>query len=481
MPLRSPPTSRRGPAPSSGPLRPSPHGGEKLEHWSGRTGFVLATIGSAIGLGSIWKFPYEVGANGGGAFVVFYLIGLVLIVLPLMLVEFAIGRRGKSDASRSVAVVAEMAGASSRWSAIGVLGVITSFLILSFYSVIGGWAVAYAVETVRTGLPGTDASAVQMRFDALLASPVRMAGYHAAFMTFTAWVVGRGIVNGIEIASRILMPVLMALITLLALYSMVAGDLGKSLRFLFALDISHMTPKVALEALGLGFFSIGVGLAVMITYAAHAQRDIDLREVAIVTIVGDTAISFAAGLAVFPIVFANDLDPSSGPGLVFVTLPLAFSHMPLGLLAAVTFFVLLVVAALASAMAFLEMPVAFLTRRLSWRRPIAAAACGFSCWLIGIATVLSFNLWAGWFPLAMLPGLGAATIFEVLDHLTSNILLPIAGLGLAIFGGWIIADEFLASELELGSRAVKLLRVVLRYVATPAILAAGLAPLFLRA
>ena len=453
---------------------------EKREYWSGRTGFVLATVGAAIGLGSIWKFPYEVGSNGGGAFVLFYLIGLALIVLPLMIVEFAIGRRGKSDASGSVAVVAEMAGSSRWWSWLGLLGVVTAFLILSFYSVIGGWAIGYVVETVRSGLPGSDAMAVQARFDALLASPLQMASYHAAFMAVTALVVGRGIVHGIETASKVLMPVLIILLVLLSLYSMLAGDVAATFRFLFALDLEHVTPRVALEALGLGFFSIGVGMAVMITYAAHAGPNIDLRQVAIMTIVGDTAISLVSGLAIFPIVFANQLDPSSGPGLLFVTLPLAFSHMPFGPLAAIAFFALLVVAALASAMSMLEMPVAFLHRRLGWRRPVATVACAFGCWLIGIATVLSFNLWAGWFPLSFLPGLGRATAFDVLDHLTSNLLLPIGGLALAIFGGWIMPAQFLADELVLGSRATSLLRAVLRYAATPAILVIGLAALFLR-
>lgn len=453
---------------------------EKREYWSSRIGFVLATIGSAVGLGSIWKFPYEVGANGGGAFVLFYLVGLALVVLPLMVVEFAVGRRGKSDASGSIAAVARMAGASEHWSQIGLLGIVTAFLVLSFYSVIGGWAVAYAVETIRTGLAGTDAGAAQTRFDSLLASPFRMTAYHAAFMAVTAWVVGRGIVNGIETAAKILMPVLMALIVLLALYSMIEGDVGATIRFLFALDTRHMTAKVALEALGLGFFSIGVGLAVMITYAAHAGADINLRQVAIVTILGDTAISFAAGLAVFPIVFANQLDPSSGPGLLFVTLPLAFSHMPFGVLAATAFFLLLVVAALASAMSMLEMPVAFLHRRLAWRRPTAVCVCALGCWLIGIATVLSFNVWAQWFPLAFLPGFGRATMFDILDHLTSNLLLPICGLALAVFGGWVLPKKFLADELRLRPRTATSLRVVLRYVAAPAILAAGLAPLFLR-
>jgi len=199
-----------------------------------------------------------------------------------------------------------------------------------------------------------------------------------------------------------------------------------------------------------------------------------------VTIVGDTAISFISGFAVFPIVFANQLDPSSGPGLVFVTLPLAFSRMPFGLYAAIAFFVLLVVAALASAMSLLEMPVAFLHRRLAWHRSAATTACAVACWLIGLATVLSFNRWADWFPLSFLPGLTRATIFEIFDHLTSNLMLPIGGLALAIFGGWIVPAKFLADELTLGSRTTRLLRIVLRYAATPAILAVTVAALFLR-
>ena len=229
-----------------------------------------------------------------------------------------------------------------------------------------------------------------------------MVSYHAAFMAVTALVVGRGIVKGIEAASKILMPMLMALIVSLSLYSMLEGDVAATFRFLFALDLKHVTPKVALEAVGLGFFLIGVGMAVMITYAAHAGPDINLRQVAVVTILGDTAISFASGLAIFPIVFANQLDPSSGPGLLFVTLPLAFSPMPFGLLAAIAFFALLVVAAIASAMSMLEMPVAFLHRRLGWRRPIATGACAFGCWLIGIANRFVVQL-AGGMVSALLP------------------------------------------------------------------------------
>ncbi|MGH7396073.1 MAG: sodium-dependent transporter [Candidatus Rokuibacteriota bacterium] len=246
------------------------------ERWSSRTGFVFAAMGSAVGLGSIWKFPYEVGTNGGGGFVLFYLVGLLLIVFPLMLVELAIGRRGRSDAVGSIVAVAIASGASRIWAVVGIAGVVGAILILSFYSVIGGWAAAYVVDTIRNGLPGASAPAVQARFDALLASPAHMTIYHTLFVAVTALVVARGIARGIERAALYLMPILIVLIVVLAIYSTAQGDAAAALRFLFAFDLDLLSPRVALEALGLGFFSIGVGLAVMITYAAYAGSDFDL-------------------------------------------------------------------------------------------------------------------------------------------------------------------------------------------------------------
>jgi neurotransmitter:Na+ symporter, NSS family len=450
------------------------------ERWTSRAGFIFAAMGSAIGLGSIWKFPYEVGTNGGGGFVVFYLLGLGLIVFPLMLVEFAIGRRGRSDAVGSVAAVAVASRASRSWAAIGVVGVVGAVLILSFYSVIGGWAVAYVVDTVRDGLPGATAAAVQARYDTLLASPLRMAIYHTLFMAATMAVVARGIAGGIERASLYLMPVLIVLVVGLAIYSATHGDAAAALRFLFAFDPSHLSARSALEALGLGFFSIGVGLAVMVTYAAYADPDFDLRTVAIVTILSDTAVSFLAGVAVFPVVFAEGLDPSSGPGLMFVTLPLAFARIPLGAVAAIAFFVLLSLAALASAMSLLEMPVALLHRGLGWSRRRAVLVAGAFCWALGLASVLSFNVWAGWRPLAWLPGLAPLTVFGALDHVTSNVLLPVGGLGLALFGGWAMPRSLLIAELRLSPAAARVLGLLLSYVVPAGIIAASVLPILLQ-
>jgi NSS family neurotransmitter:Na+ symporter len=449
----------------------------RSESWSGRTGFILAAIGSAVGLGSIWKFPYEVGANGGAAFVMFYLAGLALVVVPLLLAEFAIGRRGGADAASSLQNVAVAGGAGARWSALGVFGVVAGLLILSFYSVIGGWTLAYAVDVALAGLPARDARAVQAQFDALLASPLRMSAYHALFIGLAGAVVWRGVRGGIEAAAKVLMPLLAVLMLALAAYACAAGDWRATLAFLFRVELSALTPRVALEALGLGFFSIGVGLGLMITYAAYAGADIDLRQAALVSVAADTVISFLAGFAVFPIVFANGLDPASGAGLVFVTLPLAFAAMPFGTLAAFAFFVLLFVAALASAISLLELGAALLVHRYGWRRPQAAAALAAACFAGGLGTVLSFNLWAGWHPLAQVPAFAKATVFDLLDHLTSNVMLPIGGFALSVLAGWVLPASLLAEELRLAPARAARLRWILRYAAPAGIAAAALAPL----
>lgn len=443
---------------------------DRSDQWSSRVAFIFATVGSAVGIGSIWKFPYEVGSNGGGIFVLLYLLGLVLIVLPLLLVEMALGRRGGGDAALSLRKVAVEAGASRRWSLIGALGVLTAVLILSFYSVIGGWILAYLTDTVVAGLPGGNAAGAHARFAGLLASAPRMALFHGLFMAIAAAIVALGVIGGIETACRVLMPVLIALLLALAISSAVVGDLGAALRFLFRPDWSKATAKAALEALGLGFFSIGVGMAVMVTYAAHAGRDMALGTVAITSMIADTAISLLAGIAIFPIVFAHGLSPEAGPGLLFVTLPLSFADMPMGVLMAGAFFLTLFVAALASALSMLEMPVSLLCRRFGIARPLATLLAALAAWAIGLLTVFSFSLWAGRRPIA------GVSVYELIDQLTSNLMLPLGGLGLAVLGGWIVPATLIENELRLGARWTAILRWALRYPVPLGIVAATLAP-----
>jgi len=451
-------------------------GRQSQDGWSGRVGFILATVGSAVGIGSIWKFPYEVGSNGGTAFLIFYVLGLALIVVPLMFAEFAIGRRGRGDAATSIAAVAAEHGAARGWALAGLLGVLSAFLILSFYSVIGGWTIAYAVDTTLHGLGAADAATVRARYDDFLASPARLAFWHGLFIALCMIVVARGVGRGIEAAAKVLMPALAVLMVALAGYSLIEGDLEATFDFLFRLDPAHLTARAAIEALGLGFFSIGVGLGLMITFAAYAGREVGLAEVATVSVLADTAISFLAGFAVFPVVFAHGLDPAAGPGLVFVTLPLAFADMPFGRLAATGFFLLLFVAALASAISMLELPVALLVRR-GWGRARASLVAGAACFAAGLATVFSFNLWSGWYPLGGVGGFGQATVFDLLDYVTSNLLLPLGGFAVAIFAGWVVPVRLLLDELRLPPGAAALLAVMLRYVVPLGIAAVALGPL----
>jgi NSS family neurotransmitter:Na+ symporter len=442
--------------------------------WRTRSGFVLATIGSAVGIGSIWKFPYEVGANGGGAFVVVYLAGLALVVVPLMLAEFAVGRRGRADAPTSIAAVAVSAGSSRRWAVVGVLGAVTAFAILSFYAVIGGWAVAYAAGTLVDGLP-SGATAVESRFADFLASPWRVAFFQVVFLGAVAAVVVRGVQRGIETSMKILMPGLAGLLVALAAYSVATGDAGEALRFLFVPDFGELDGRAVLDALGLGFFSIGVGLGILLTYAAYSPPGVDLRAAAVASVAGDTAISLLAGLAIFPVVFANDVDPASGPGLAFVSLPLAFDAMPAGRWAAVAFFAMLAIAALGSAISMLEAVVAALAARAGWGRARAGLVSAAACAVVGLATVLSFNRWSDVHPLGFVDRYADATVYDLLDDATSQVLLPLGGLLFAVLVGWVLPDRFLRDELDLHGWPLRGLRTVLRIVAPALIVAAAAA------
>lgn len=447
--------------------------------WKSRSGFVLATIGSAVGIGSIWKFPYEVGANGGGAFVLVYLLGLALVVVPMMLAEFAIGRRGRSDAATSIEVTATGESASRHWRVVGVLGAATSFLILSFYAVIGGWAVFYALDTLVHGLPDGTA-AVNERFDGLLGSAPRMAAFQVIFLGAVAFVVLRGVQRGIEASMKVLMPLLAALLAALATYSMSTGDATEALRFLFVPDLDHLTGRGVLDALGLGFFSIGVGLGILLTYAAYSPPSMGLKAAAVASVAGDTAVSLLAGLAIFPVVFANELDPASGPGLAFVSLPLAFDAMPGGRWAATTFFFMLAIAALGSAISMLEAVVAVLDRRFAWPRARGTVVSATACFVVGLATVLSFNHWADVHPLGGIARYADATVFDLLDDLTSQVLLPLGGLAIAVFVAWVLPARFLGGELALRGAPLAGLRVTLRLVAPALVVAAAAASILSR-
>ena len=440
------------------------------ERFASGFGFVLATIGSAVGLGSIWKFPYEVGENGGGGFLLFYLLGLALVVFPLLLAEFVIGRRGRGDAAQSLRNVAHEARRSPLWRLIGIAGIATGLLILTYYAVIAGMTMAYVPHALIQGFAGIDAARSAADFAALTASPLELGLWQAAFLGVTVAVVARGIRKGVETACTILMPLLALLMAALVIYALIEGDVAGALAFLFLPHWQAISARAALDALGLGFFSIGVGMGVMITYAAYAGETFNLTRAAVTTLAGDTAISLMAGIAIFPIVFAEGLDPAGGANLMFLTLPIAFGALPFGDLVGAAFFLLLFVAGLASAISLVEVVAAPLMRATGIDRPKAAILIGIAAWIGGLPAMLSFNLWSELRPLAWL-GLDL-NVFDAVDGFTSNLLLPACGLALSIFAGWFMPERMYEAELGRAARRLDTaLRFLLRWVAPGIILA----------
>jgi NSS family neurotransmitter:Na+ symporter len=438
--------------------------------WSGRFAFLMATVGAAVGLGSIWKFPYMVGANGGSAFLFAYLAGLVVLILPLMIAEFVIGRRGGKSAVGSMTKVAAESGTTPWWAAVGGWGVLTGFLILSFYSVIGGWTIAYIPKALSATFAERTPEEIGELFARMLADPVGLAFHHAVFMTLTAVIVARGVSDGLERAVTFLMPLMFLILMGLVGYAFGTADVEQAATFFFAPDFSKLTPEVALSAVGLGFFSIGTGIGAMITYAAYAPREIRLGEAAILTIAADTFASFLAAFAIFPLVFTYGLNPGEGAGLMFTTLPIAFGQMPAGAYVGAVFFLLLVISALASAISLLELVVAWATERFGVARWMAAYASAFVCWVIGIGTVFSFNAWSKWFPLGFLSAFESKTFFDMVDYLTSNIMLPLGGIFLGLFVGWFMSKKSVLDELGIQDGPWwQILRILLGVVCPAAI------------
>jgi len=412
------------------------------ETWSSQLTFIMAAVGAAVGLGNIWKFPYMAGMNGGGAFVLVYLMCVVVVAVPILAAELLVGRRARRNPVATMRTLAIAEGASPRWGIVGGMGVAAGYLILTYYSVIAGWAMAYVPRAVAGAFAGASAPELQAAFDDLLADPVRLAAWHAVFMALTVWIVARGVRQGIERAVVVLMPALFVMLLLLVGYAAVEGSLVAGLRFLFRPDFSQIDGGVVLLAIGQAFFSIGVAMAIMMTYGAYLPREVGIPRVAFFVAGADTLVSLLAGCAIFPIVFAHGLDPAEGPGLLFVTLPLAFGAMPGGAVFGTIFFVLLVCAALTSSIALFEGAVVWAGEHHGLRRVPAAMAGGVAAWVIGLATVFSFNVWSETRSFGM-------TMFDLIDFVTTNILVTLGGLLIALFAGWWVSRHATADELGL--------------------------------
>lgn len=421
----------------------------KHEAWSSRWTFILAAIGSAVGLGNIWKFPYEAGQGGGGAFVIVYLLFVFMIGVPVMIGELALGRRGKASPPIATANMAFEEGRSGAWSSIGWLSLVGSFLVGSFYCVIAGWGLDYIFKTVTGVTTSLTTETSGAAFQSLLDSPYRMAGWHFAFVALTVFIVARGVQAGVEKAVTYLMPALFVLLVILVVYALVAGEAKQALDFLFTPDFSKLTPNVIVQALGQAFFSLSVGLGVMMVYGAYLPKNVSIAKSALIIGFADTLVAVLAGLAIFPLVFAYDLDVGSGPGLIFVTLPIAFGQMPGGLIFGLMFFSLLTVAAITSSIALMEPAVSWLQERHHMARAKAAVFVGFAIFVVGLGTVFSFNIWkTNTIEIMQHGSLIKLTFFDALDYLTNNIMMPLGGLLIALFVGWRMRYSSVREELS---------------------------------
>lgn len=436
--------------------------------WSSQRAFLLATIGGAIGLGNLWRFPYIAGENGGGGFVLVYLGFVFLLGLPVIAGEMLLGRRGRGSAVHSIASLIKSENASPFWRVIGWLSLVVPFIALSYYAVIAAWSLDYLGLAISNTFDGFDAGQSEAVFSQRMDQAATLVLLHGAFVAITVWVIAKGLNNGIERMAKVMMPALFGVILILVVYGMVSADFSAAVEFMFKPDFSKLTSASILMALGQALFSLAVGVGLLITFAAYMPSDYSIPKSAAIICIGDTLAALLAGLAIFPIVFASQLDPASGPGLVFQTLPIAFGNMPGGHLIGVVFFLLMFFAAYTTAIGMLEPSVAWLEEKWPGRRKFLARCAGIGVWLLGLGSVFSFNILADFSPLGFLGIEG--TIFDILDFSVANVFLPINVLLIAVFTGWVLKRSTAIEEFSNSSELWrKFWRFANRYVAPIAI------------
>ncbi len=431
---------------SSGPAR---------EGWSSRTAFLLAAIGSAVGLGNLWRFPAEAGTNGGGAFVLFYIGCVVLIGLPILLSETLIGRHGQAAAPESFRRVAEQSQASPKWEWVAAFGVLSAFLILGFYCVVGGWVLYYiglfASDIVQSGLgggafAGVSTESIEALFPALIGDGQLTVALGIAFLAITLFFVIRGVSGGIEIAATWLMPAFFVLLVGITVYGAFGGAFSETLAYLFTFEPEKLTGEVMLAAVGQAFFSLSLGVAGMVTYGAYVGRNVNLAGTSAIIAAADTSVALLAGLCIFPIVFAAGLAAGAGPGLMFVTLPHAFQDMPVGALIGFAFFIMVGFAALTSSVALMEVPTAWLMDNFRLTRMSASLSVAVGAGVLCVFSALSTGSLVDWHPLEAIPLFAGQGFFDVLDTFTAKLTMPIGALLTSIFIGWIAERRLVDSE-----------------------------------
>ncbi|HBG52981.1 MAG TPA: sodium-dependent transporter [Rikenellaceae bacterium] len=444
----------------------------KRDEFSGFFGVLVATVGSAVGLGNLWRFPYLVGQNGGAVFIFIYLAFVLVICLPIMISEFIIGRRTLSNTVKAFQILAPR----TPWGAVGIVGVVAAFCIMAFYTVVGGWTLDYIFRSVIHLFSKPDITAIESQFTTLVTSPVRPILWTVIFILFSALIVMSGIKKGIEKYSRIMMPFLFLMVVILMIRSITLPGAEKGISFLVKPDFSKINTQVLLAALGQAFFSLSLGMGCMITYGSYIPKRENLTKLAFTTAMSDTLFAILAGLAIMPAVFSFGISPQEGPGLVFIVLPRIFAQIPLGNIFAVMFYLILFIAAITSAISLLEVVTAYITERLKMKRKTAVAI--ISALVVVCASLSSLSQGV----LQDFKILGK-TIFDFFDYLSANILLPLGGLSIVFFVGWFmkkspVYDEF-TNQGTLKGTLFRTYYFLIRYVA-PIAIAAILVDLIVR-
>ena len=435
----------------------------KRDGFGSKIGIIAAAAGSAIGLGNIYRFPCELGNNGGAAFLLVYLIVVVFLGIPVMLSELVIGRRGQSNAVGAFKKLAP----KSAWPIVGYMGVLCGFIIFAFYSTISGWTLEYIVKSVSNSFQGKDLAAMEQDFSNFHDMGWRNVMWQAIFIFLTGFVVFKGVQNGIERYAKILMPVLLVILVILGVRSATLPGAKDGLVFLFKPDFSKITGKVLISALGQGFFSLSLGMGALITYGSYIKKDDNLTSTAFSVVLSDTLIALLAGIVIFPAAFSFGINPQAGMGLVFNTIPMIFNQMMGGYWFCIIFFVLLAIAALTSTISLLEVVVAYLSEELHIKRQWATVLACVATMLIGSFASLSLKSNTS---LAF----GGRTVFDWMDFISSNILLPLGGVLIVLFVGWRLGKSHFFDEVtnsgKLKSPLKRIILFIIRYLAPLAII-----------
>ncbi|WP_104203275.1 sodium-dependent transporter [Billgrantia saliphila] len=433
--------------------------------WTHKGTFLLAAVGSAVGLGNLWRFPYLAGENGGGAFILIYALTIFAVGIPILIAETMLGRASRRSPIMGMHFLTRTHNTFRAWESIGWLGAASAFLILSFYSVIAGWAIHYTWQMLTGTLVGADAETIGAGFDALLASPGLLTLYHTLFIIASGLIVGMGIHKGIESGLRIMMPALFAILLVVLFYGIANGDFAAAASFLFTFNLGDLSLEGWLQAMGQSFFTLSLGMGAIMAYGAYMSSDASLSRTAFAIAFIDTAVAMVAGLAIFSLVFGAGLDAAAGPGLMFVTLPLAFAEMPFGGLVGGVFFILVLGAAISSSISLIEPVAAFLVERFDLTRPQAVFAMVLASWAMGLLTVVSFNTWA---EDSLFHTLFGRSAFDFIELLT-NIFMPLGGLLIALFAGWALTYSEVMKEMRTSETWFQVWRFLVRFVAPAAV------------